>query len=61
MTRDDLFNTNASIVQKLSEAAAKYDCHYLFGSFVANFCSVVDLCVFLITLPSWWKTLSGFL
>jgi len=23
MTRDDLFNTNASIVQKLSEAAAK--------------------------------------
>ena len=28
MTRDDLFNTNATIVQKLSEAAAKYDFHY---------------------------------
>ena len=24
MTRDDLFNTNASIVRNLSEAAAKY-------------------------------------
>ena len=24
MTRDDLFNTNASIVQKLAEAAARY-------------------------------------
>lgn len=26
MTRDDLFNTNASIVKKLAEAAAKYVC-----------------------------------
>ena len=29
MTRDDLFNTNATIVLKLSEAAAKYILHLL--------------------------------
>ena len=38
MTRDDLFNTNASIVRDLAEASAKYcpDAHFLIISNPVN-------------------------